>query len=324
VERCRLFTAVIASAAGLAPSTPRDFHRGPRGIEVPELAIRPRVLPRWVPPVGLAASVAALVLVFGVRWSTAIAVSAVFVCHELAHAGVMRLVGAKVRGFLFVPLLGAATVPEHGFRSRWDEARVTLAGPASGLPTAGIIAMFLVSDAEWIGRGPLGFALLVALAVNVVNLVPLLPLDGGRILTCLCAGLPHGARVALTLAPLVLAAVLAVALIPGSGLVVVLVFLGVSVATTRVTLRRQKFLVWMESLPQPLAEVRAALRDVTNGFNGRAREDVDGGVAATPLSRGQVGVVLGLWIAEAIALAVATAVFLSAYPWVVETLGPDR
>src|SRR5207244_13400570 len=81
VERLRMLSAVIASAAGLAPATLREFRPGPRGVEVPELATRPRVLPKWLPPLLLPLSVAAIVLVFHTRWSVAIALTAVLVLH---------------------------------------------------------------------------------------------------------------------------------------------------------------------------------------------------------------------------------------------------
>lgn len=319
VERCRMLTAVVASAAGLAPASAREFHRGERGVAVPELVTRPRVLPRWSSPVLLALSVAAIVLAFGTRWSTAISVTAVLVVHELGHAAVMRMVGMKLRGFLFLPLLGAATVPEHSFATRWNEARVTLAGPATGLPTAGAIVLLLVAPtAEWIGRGALGLALLWALGVNLLNLVPVLPLDGGRVLTCLTAGLVRPLRLAATFAPIVLLAALAALFLEGAVLIGALVFLGLSVSLTRLNLRRQSFLAWMERLPQPLDAVRAALRDVTHGFSGKAREDADGGVAPTLLTPRQIGVVLVLYVAEAVALCVAAGVFLETCPWALD------
>ena len=120
VERCRMLTALIASAAGLAPATLREFAPGPRGVDVPELATRPRVLPRWAPPVLLAASVAAIALLTDVGWAGAVAVMAIIGLHEIGHAAAMRIIGLRVRGIMFVPLLGAATLPEHGFSTRWD------------------------------------------------------------------------------------------------------------------------------------------------------------------------------------------------------------
>jgi Zn-dependent protease len=322
VERCRMLTAVIASAAGLAPATPHAFHRGPRGVPVPELAVRPRVLPKWTQPLLLALSVAAFVFVLDVRWITAALVTAVLLSHELGHAFVMRLSGMKVRGVVFVPLFGAATLPEHSFSTRNDEARVSLAGPATGLFSAGVLALGLVvGPPAWLA-GALGIALLWALAVNLLNLVPMPPLDGGRVLSCLCAGLPAVPRAIAAFLPIV--AVGTVLLIASWGsqgaFVAAVVFLAFAVSLTKTSLRRQSFLDWMERLPQPLTAVRASLRDVTHGFTGRAREDVDGGVAPTPLTGGQTIVVVALYVGIALALFTAAVVFIVAYPDAIDAI----
>jgi Zn-dependent protease len=318
-----MLTAVIASAAGLAPATPHAFHRGPRGVPVPELAVRPRVLPKWTQPLLLVASVAAFVFVLDVRWITAALVTAVLLSHELGHALVMRLSGMKVRGVVFVPLFGAATLPEHSFSTRNDEARVSLAGPATGLFSAGVLAIVLVAGPPaWMGPGAVGIALLWALAVNLLNLVPMPPLDGGRVLACLCAGLPAAPRAVVAFVPIV--AVGSVLLLVSWGsqapFVASVVFLAFAVALTKTSLRRQSFLDWMDRLPQPLAAVRASLRDVTHGFTGRAREDVDGGVAPTPLTAGQTVVVVALYVGLALALFAAAAVFVVACPDAIKEL----
>jgi len=321
VERCRLLTAVVASAAGLAPATERSFRRGPRGVPEPELAVRPRVLPAWTQPVLLFLSIAAFVFVLDVRWMTAVLVTAVLLSHELGHALVMRLLGMRVRGVVFVPLFGAATLPEHSFATRNDEARVSLAGPATGLFTAGALALALVGNPpEWIGKGALGIALLWSLAVNLLNLVPMPPLDGGRVFACLVAGLPAVPRAVVTYLPIVAAGGVVALVASGSTTIAALVFFAFSISLTRTSLRRQTFLDWMHELPQPLAAVRASLRDVTHGFSGLAREDVDGGVAPTPLTSGQALVVVALYAALAVALLVATTTFVLAYPDVFRAL----
>jgi Zn-dependent protease len=324
VERCRMLTAVIASAAGLAPATPREFHRGPRGVPVPELAIRPRVLPKWTQPLLLALSVAAFVFVLDVRWITAALVTAVLLSHELGHAFVMRLCGMKVRGVVFVPLFGAATLPEHSFATRDVEARVSLAGPATGLFSAGVLAIVLVvGPPAWMGPGAVGIALLWALAVNLLNLVPMPPLDGGRVLSCLCAGLPAAPRAVVAYVPIVAVGIVLVIAAWGSQAAIVAagVFLAFAVSLTNTSLRRQSFLDWMGRLPQPLMAVRASLRDVTHGFTGRAREDVDGGVAPTPLTGGQMVAVVAMYAGLALALLAAAVVFVMVFPHATDALG---
>jgi Zn-dependent protease len=319
VERFRLLTAAIAACAGLAPESATEFRRGPRGVPVPELAARPRVLPRWAPPLLLAASVAAIVFAFGVRWSTAIALMAVIGLHELGHALAMRGVGLKVRGFLFVPLLGAVTLPEHTFVTRWDEARVMLAGPLTGLPVAGALALVLGTEPP---RGHIGTAaaigLFAALAVNLFNLFPLRPLDGGNVLACVCSGASPAGRAIAAYTPVAACGALAVALLPEGGILAAAAFLGLSIALTRATLRRQRLFGWTQSLPHPSASLRAALRDVTFAFGGRAREDADGGVLPDPLSARQARTVAVLYVAEVGALGVSAWLFLRWCPWILD------
>jgi Zn-dependent protease len=303
VERCRMLTAVIASAAGLAPATINEFRRGERAIPVPELATRPRVLPRWAALFTLPVSVAAIVLLFQWRWTTAIAITLVLVVHELAHALAMRLLGVKVRGFVFIPLLGGATLTEHAFPSRWVEALVSLAGPASGLPTAGaIMLLFVTGRPEWIDDAALGIGVLWALGVNVLNLLPVLPLDGGRVAACLVAGLPQAPRTILTYAPLVVLSAAIAIFAPPEVRLAAFAFLFAAFAITRMTLRRLAVHTWMSALPQSADSVRAALRDVTHAMTGRAREDADGGVAPSPLSSGQAAVVLAVYVGEIVLL----------------------
>jgi Zn-dependent protease len=321
VERHRMLTAVVASAAGLSPATPQSFHRGPRGVPVPELVTRPRVMPRWAQPLLFLGSVAAFMFVFDVRWKTALLVTLVLLFHELGHAVVMKLLGMKVRGVVFVPLFGAATVPEHAFSSRWDEARVSLAGPATGLPTAGVLAALLVfGTPAWLERDAVGIALLWALGVNLFNLAPMPPLDGGRVVTCLAAGLSTLGRAVASYLPIALVAACLLLIAGKGGIVLAALFVGLSVSLARAGLRRQTFLAWMEGLPQPPSSVRSSLRDVTHGFTGRAREDVDGGVLPTPLTSSQLAVVVGVYVVEALLLFGAALLSAVLFPAAFEAL----
>jgi Zn-dependent protease len=322
VERCRMLTAAIVAGAGLAPATLTSFGRGPRGVPEPALAARPRVLPQWAPPACLVMSVLALVAVFDIGFLLATAVIGVVLVHELGHVLAMRARGMRVRGVLFVPLFGAATFPEHSFRTRWDEALVALAGPATGLPFAGAIALALGSDALPAAvADTLRLALVWALGINLLNLLPLMPLDGGRVMACLAAGLPRALRAVAAFAPVAIFALTLLALGGHRLEIAVAAFLGLCVYVTRASLRRQAAQSWMHRLPRPLAALRSALCDVTHGFTGRAREDVDGGVAAAPLAPEQVAIVFVLYCVEVAALLAAVGAFHRANPGVLSGLG---
>ncbi len=304
VERLRLLTATIVAAAGLAQTATEKFERGARALPAPAVTPRPAVLPSWAPPGLLLLSVAALVIAFGLSWTAAVVLTLVIMVHEYGHAAAMRWTGMQVRGVLFLPFLGAATMPEHTFRTRWDEARVTLSGPLTGFPVALVGWTLLHVDALPPEVG--GDLLVFGLALNLLNLLPLMPLDGGRIVLGLVAGLSPPVRAVAGYLPL--AAVLAALVAMGAEKLAfgVSLLFAFSFVMTRLSLRRQFFHHWMVESRLPLLSVRAALRDVTLAFTGAASEDADGGVASQPLSASQASLVLALYMAAVLLLAFCT------------------
>lgn len=105
--------------------------------------------------------------------------------HETGHVLMMRRFGMVTRGFYFIPLIGGAAVVESAFANAWNEAAVALAGPAVGLLTA------LVPLALYQATGEKVFevsACWIAF-VNLLNLLPVHPLDGGRVMRALGMGL---------------------------------------------------------------------------------------------------------------------------------------
>ncbi|MCG3135752.1 MAG: hypothetical protein HMLKMBBP_03508 [Planctomycetes bacterium] len=75
---------------------------------------------------------------------------------------------------------------------------------------------------------------------------------------------------------------------------------------TEAHLRRRTSRDWARELPCGVPALRVALRDVTSGLRGEAREDADGGLPAEPMTRLQAGLSLGLLAALVAALAVLT------------------
>jgi Zn-dependent protease len=119
-------------------------------------------------------SVAAYALIWG--WKFAVGFVALLFVHEMGHYIQLRREGVKPSGMLFVPFLGAVVGTRSLGGSAIAEARVGLAGPVLGtlgcLATAGI---YLATGNDlWRALAFTGFFL------NLFNLVPMLPLDGGR------------------------------------------------------------------------------------------------------------------------------------------------
>jgi Zn-dependent protease len=119
-------------------------------------------------------SVAAYALIWG--WKFAVGFVALLLVHEMGHYIQLRREGVRPTGMLFIPFLGAVVGARSLGGSALAEARVGLAGPILGtigcLVPAGI---YLATGEEfWKALAFTGFFL------NLFNLIPVVPLDGGR------------------------------------------------------------------------------------------------------------------------------------------------
>jgi len=97
--------------------------------------------------------------------------------HEMGHFIVIRAKGLPASLPVFIPLLGAYVTmrkPPHNVR---DEAEIALAGPiAGGFAGLGCLALYQVT-----GEGALITLAYLTFFINLLNLVPISPLDGGRV-----------------------------------------------------------------------------------------------------------------------------------------------
>ncbi len=106
-------------------------------------------------------------------------------CHEFGHALTAVAFGQKTR--IELAVFGGFTYRQGRKLKLWEEFLVVLNGPLSGLIIAAIA--FLLLHYAHVQLPPLVFMLKFAFLVNVfwtiVNLVPVLPLDGGHLLSIL-------------------------------------------------------------------------------------------------------------------------------------------
>jgi Zn-dependent protease len=119
-------------------------------------------------------SVAAYSLFWG--WEFAAGFVVLLFLHEMGHVIALRREEIKASTPMFIPFLGAAIFAKSLGDNALAEARVGLAGPVLGSLAAGAVAL-----AGWLT----GSSFLLALAyvgflINLFNLLPVVPLDGGR------------------------------------------------------------------------------------------------------------------------------------------------
>lgn len=114
-------------------------------------------------------------------WRFAVFIIVTLFIHELGHVWAMRRCGLGVKGIYFLPIVGAATVATGKFPSRTVEAYVALWGPIFGLGASVLAALvyFAFRDPVWAAAA--GWSALF----NLFNLLPLYPLDGGRVMVAI-------------------------------------------------------------------------------------------------------------------------------------------
>lgn len=113
------------------------------------------------------------------QWPLAVVVGFVVITliHEIGHAVAIRRKGLRAGYMVFIPFIGGAVTLKDQPHSVYDDAQIGLAGPFAGT-LASLICLQIykwVDDPVWLLIAFLGFAL------NLVNLLPLGVLDGGRI-----------------------------------------------------------------------------------------------------------------------------------------------
>lgn len=114
--------------------------------------------------------------------------------HELGHAVALWAFRLGVSRIIFIPFIGAATFPQHLFRSEKERFYVYFAGPAAGLAVTIPLVFLIPADTHW-AEWVAAFGLLY---VNLVNLITSAGLDGWHMLTaCIMSTLKqvYGARV---------------------------------------------------------------------------------------------------------------------------------
>lgn len=119
-------------------------------------------------------SIAAYSFVFG--WTFAVGFVVLLLVHEMGHVIALRREGIKASPPMFIPFLGAVISARSLGDNALAEARVGLAGPILGsIGSAVCVLVWHATGSDiWRALAFTGFFL------NLFNLLPVIPLDGGR------------------------------------------------------------------------------------------------------------------------------------------------
>jgi Zn-dependent protease len=125
-----------------------------------------------------AASMAVSVVAYASIWGFAFALGFVvlLLVHEMGHVIALRREGIRATAPMFIPFLGAVISARSLGDNALAEARVGLAGPVLGSLGSAVCLLIwqLTGHGYWQALGYTG------LFLNLFNLLPVVPLDGGR------------------------------------------------------------------------------------------------------------------------------------------------
>jgi len=110
-------------------------------------------------------------------WPFAAGLVFLILVHEMGHVCAAKWRGMPVTAPLFIPFIGAFILMKDNPRDAWTEALVAYGGPLFGCIGSWIcLFVGLNMQAEWV----IGVAS-VSFILNLFNMIPVPPLDGGRI-----------------------------------------------------------------------------------------------------------------------------------------------
>ncbi|OEF93381.1 site-2 protease family protein [Vibrio splendidus] len=122
------------------------------------------------------ASLAAYSWLFSIQFALALIACLMF--HEYGHIRAMKYFGMKTKGIYLIPFLGGLALSDEKINTRWQDVVISIMGPLFGL-----ILSLIFTVLYWV-TGEMFFAGLAVFnaLLNLFNLLPILPLDGGHVL----------------------------------------------------------------------------------------------------------------------------------------------
>jgi Zn-dependent protease len=124
--------------------------------------------------------IAFAILLIQFSWQSAVVLAAVILWHEYGHLLSYQLTGRRGNSMMLVPFLGGVAVAGAPHKNEFERAFCALAGPGICAPvTAAAFGLWYWTDnpviSDWAWR-----TLYFSAALNLLNLLPIYPLDGGH------------------------------------------------------------------------------------------------------------------------------------------------
>jgi len=110
----------------------------------------------------------------------AVTLLGILMFHEYGHIRAMKHFGIPTKGIYIIPFVGGIAVGEQP-KTHWQDLYIAMMGPVFGLAmSVAFFIGFLVTDNHFVG-----LVASVSALVNLFNLLPIYPLDGGRVVKAL-------------------------------------------------------------------------------------------------------------------------------------------
>lgn len=124
--------------------------------------------------------IAFAILLLQFSWQSAVVLAAVILWHEYGHLLSYQLTGRRGNSMMLVPLLGGVAVAGAPHKNEFERAFCALAGPGICAPvTVAAFGLWYWTDnpvvSDWAWR-----TLYFSAVLNLLNLLPIYPLDGGH------------------------------------------------------------------------------------------------------------------------------------------------
>ncbi|GGY67653.1 hypothetical protein GCM10011613_09770 [Cellvibrio zantedeschiae] len=169
--------ALVASNATISEAPPAAAKKA-SGFVLVGIALKLFKSAKVIKLALVGASAAVYSVLFTVEF--ALALVAVLMFHEYGHVRAMKKFGIATKGFYLIPFMGGIAIGDKA-RTQWESLYISMMGPVYGLiMTLVFFLIYLATNSHFCG-----LVAAISAFLNLVNLFPILPLDGGQVVKAL-------------------------------------------------------------------------------------------------------------------------------------------